>query len=76
MKLGPMLAVNQARPSPVNRPRTDVLSSAPGIVTDTSAIWRNVEMTPTTRNSPRNRMNGSGSLLPARSTPDRNRSVR
>ena len=76
MKFGPRLTVSQARPSPVNRPRTAVGSSVPGMVTETSASWSAVEITPTIRNSPRNSMNGSGSLLPTRSMPLSRRSVR
>ncbi len=52
-----------------------VASSEPGTVTSTSAQAMAVETTPVTANRMRNSMKGSGSLLPALSTPLRILSV-
>src|SRR5690625_391877 len=71
----PRLAVSQVIPSPVNSPLITVDSSEPGTVTSTPAQAMAVETIPVTANRIRNSMNGSGSLLPSRSTPSRIRSV-
>src|SRR5699024_7559144 len=71
----PRLAVSQVIPSPVNSPLITVGSSEPGTVTSTPAQAMAVETIPVTANRIRNSMNGSGSLLPSRSTPSRIRSV-
>jgi hypothetical protein len=61
-------------PSPVNTPFTGDAAVSPGTVTDTPSAASTVETTASSSVSQANRMNGSGSRLPARSTQSSTRS--
>lgn len=63
-----MVEVNQAMPSPVNRPLMASFSSEPGMVTSAPLRAMTVEMAPVIRNRMMNRVKGSGSLFPSFST--------